>query len=137
MVGRGSAVADIDNDGDLDLAIVNLEGPVRIFENVIGSRKSWIRIEPRVSADGRTVLGTVVRVTALGRTQTKWFYPSPSYASGTLTDLHFGLNDAPAAERVEIVWPGGQVQSFEAVPARHVYRIVRGGPLQAVENLPH
>ena len=137
MVGRGSAVADIDNDGDLDLAIVNLEGPVRIFENTIGSRKSWIRIEPRVSADGRTVLGTVVRVTALGRTQTRWFYPSPSYASGTLTDLHFGLNDASAADRVEIVWPGGESQAFDAVPARRVYRIVRGGPLLAVEKLPH
>jgi hypothetical protein len=135
MVGRGSAVADIDNDGDLDLAIVNREGPVRLFENVIGSRKSWIRIEPLVSDDRRTVLGTTVRVTFAGRTQTKWFYPSPSYASGTLTDLHFGLGDASVADRVEILWPGGEKQDFQKVPARHVYRIRRGGALEVDARL--
>src|SRR2546422_6174329 len=94
MSGRGSAVADIDNDGDLDLFVVDVAGPSRLFENVIGSRKSWIRIEPRVGEDKRTVLGTRVRVTAGGRSQTQMFFVSPSYASGTLTDLHFGLADS-------------------------------------------
>ena len=94
MSGRGSAVADIDNDGDLDLFIMDLSGRSRLFENVLGNRKSWLRIEPRVGPDRRTVLGTKVRVTAGNRSQTKWFFVSPSYASGTLTDLHFGLGDA-------------------------------------------
>jgi len=132
MSGRGSAIADIDNDGDLDLVIVDIDGPTRLFENRIGSRKSWIRIEPRVGSDGKTVLGTRVKVTAGGRTQVKDFFVSPSYASGTLTDLHYGLGDAPTADRVEIVWPGGQTQTFENVSARHVYRIERGGKLSPV-----
>ncbi len=129
MSGRGSAVADIDNDGDLDLFIVDLAGPSRLFENVVGNRKSWIRIEPRVGEDGRTALGTKVKVTAGGHSQTKEFSVSPSYASGTLTDLHFGLGDA---ERVEIIvtWPGGRSQEFRDVPARKIYRLRPGGPLE-------
>ena len=127
MSGRGSAVADIDNDGDLDLFIVDLAGPSRLFENVIGNRRSWIRIEPRAGEDGRTALGTKVKVTAGGRSQTKEFFVSPSYASGTLTDLHFGLGDAERAEEIAVTWPGGRTQDFRDVAARKIYRLRPGG----------
>ena len=126
MAARGSAVADIDGDGDLDLFVVDLAGPSRLFENRTGSRNSWIRIEPRVSPDRRTVLGTKVRITAGGRSQTKEFYPSPSYASGSLTDLHFGLGASESVDEIEITWPGGESQRFRDVPARKVYRIRKG-----------
>jgi hypothetical protein len=129
MVGRGSAVADIDNDGDLDLFVVDLTGRSRLFENVVGSRSSWIRIEPRAGADRRTVLGTRVRVTAAGRTHTRWLYPASSYASGSFTDLHFGLGRAERADAVEVSWPGGEIATFKDVAARRVYRIERGGAL--------
>jgi enediyne biosynthesis protein E4 len=131
MSGRGSAVADIDNDGDLDLFIVDLAGPSRLFENVIGNRKSWIRIEPRAGHDGRTALGTKVKVTAGGRSQTKEFFVSPSYASGTLTDLHFGLGDAERVEEIAITWPGGRSQVFHDVTARRSYRLHPEEPLEA------
>jgi hypothetical protein len=127
--GRGSAVADIDNDGDLDLFIVDVAGPSSLFENVAGSRNSWIRIEPRVGSDRKTVLGTRVKVTSNGHSQTQELYVSPSYASGTLTDLHFGLGSAERADRVEITWPGGETQVFEGVPGRSVYAIARGKDL--------
>jgi hypothetical protein len=126
MAGRGSAVADIDNDGDLDLFIMDLSGSPRLFENREGSRKSWIRIEPRIGEDRRAVLGTKVRVTAGGRTQAKEFFVSSSYASGTLTDLHFGLGDAGKADLVEVTWPDGQTQKFPDVAARKIYRIRPG-----------
>jgi enediyne biosynthesis protein E4 len=129
MAGRGSAVADIDNDGDLDLFVMDLSGAARLFENVSGNRASWIRIEPRTGADGRTVLGTKVRLTAGGHTQTSWFYVSPSYASGSLTDLHFGLGSAERADEIAVTWPGGETQTFRDVPARTIYSLRRGGTL--------
>jgi hypothetical protein len=129
MSGRGSAVADVDADGDLDLFVVDLAGPSRLFENLVGSRRSWLAIEPRPAVGGATVLGTRVRVTAGGRAQTRELQVSPSYASGTLTDVHFGLGDAAVAN-VEIRWPGGATQAFENVRASRAYTVTRGGELQ-------
>ena len=130
MSGRGSAVADVDDDGDLDLFIVDLAGPSRLFANEVGSRKSWVGIDPRPAADRRTVLGTRVRVTAGSRTQVQDLQVSPSYASGTLTEMHFGLGDADTAD-VEVRWPNGETQKFPGVAARRSYRLTRGGELKA------
>jgi hypothetical protein len=130
MSGRGSAVADVDGDGDLDLFVVDLAGPSRLFENEIGSRKSWIRIDPRVGPDRRTTLGTRVRVTAGGRTQVQALEVSPSYASGSLTDLHFGLGDAERAD-VEVRWPDGETRMFRDVVTRRIYRLSRERGLEA------
>jgi hypothetical protein len=129
MAGRGSAVADVDGDGDLDLFVVDLAGPSRLFENEVGSRRSWIRIDPRPGSDRRTVLGTRVRVSAQGRTQMQELQVSPSYASGTLTDLHFGLGDAQSAD-VEVRWPDGETRRFNNVRARRTYRLSGGGELE-------
>ncbi len=126
MAGRGSAVADIDGDGDLDLFIVDLAGPSRLFENVAGSRKSWIAIEPRVGPDRKTVLGTKVKVTAGGHSQAQEFQVSPSYASGSLVALHFGLGEADSAEQIEVRWPDGQVEKYSSIAARKMYVLTRG-----------
>jgi hypothetical protein len=126
MVGRGSATADVDGDGALDLFVVDLDGPSRLFQNRVGSKKSWVFVEPAAGPDGRTVLGAKVRVTAAGRSQTQWYFVSPSYASGSLVPLHFGLADAEKIEEIEVTWPGGDKQVFRDVPARRTYRLVRG-----------
>lgn len=123
MAGRGSAVADVDGDGDLDLFVVDIAGASRLFENRVGSARRWIAVEPVPGADRRTVLGTRVRVTAGGRSQLQEFQVSPSYASGSLVPMHFGLGGAQAAETVEVRWPDGSSRRFAAVPAGRVYRL--------------
>jgi len=133
MAGRGSAVADVDGDGDLDLFIVDIAGLSRLFENEVGSRRSWIGIDPRPGPDRRTVLGTRVAVTSGGRTQTRDLQVSASYASGTLTGLHFGLGDASQVD-VEVRWPGGETRRYPGVAARRVYRLTRERGL--VEEAP-
>ena len=134
MVGRGSAVADVDGDGALDLFIVDLDGPARLFQNVAGGRGGWISIGPRIGPGGRTVLGTRVRVTAGGRSQTQWYSVSPSYASGSLVDLHFGLGDAQKVDEIEITWPGGERQVFRDVAARRAYSVQPGGDLTVYDS---
>jgi len=70
-----------------------------------------------------------------GRAETeKEFYVSPSYASGTLTDLHFGLGTAERADRVEITWPGGRVQVFPNLAARKIYSVQTGEDLRSREG---
>jgi enediyne biosynthesis protein E4 len=134
MVGRGSAVADVDGDGDLDLFVVDLDGLSRLFENRVGSRRSWVEIEPRVGVDRGTALGTKVRVTAGGRAQTQWFFVTPSYASGSLTGLHFGLGESEELDEIEVTWPGGERQIFHDVPARKSYRLRPGGELETAST---
>ncbi|HZI67760.1 MAG TPA: CRTAC1 family protein, partial [Thermoanaerobaculia bacterium] len=129
MSGRGSAVADVDDDGDLDLFVLDVAGPSRLFENRAGSRRGWLRIDLRPGADGRTVLGTRVKVTAAGRTQTRELQVSPSYASGSLTGLHFGLGDERSA-RVEVRWPDGETRVFEDVEGRRTYALTRAEGLR-------
>jgi len=129
MSARGTAVADLDGDGALDLVIVDIDGPVRVLLNQIGRRGNWIEIEPRPGADGKAVLGTRVRIAAGGRAQAQTYRVSPSYASGSLVPLHFGLGAATACE-VEVRWPGGDTQEFRDVSAGRIYALRRGGALE-------
>ena len=126
MAARGTAVTDIDGDGGLDLVVVDVDGPVRIFRNT-AARGHWLEVLPLSAADGRTVLETRVAVTAGGRTQTQTWRVSPSYASGSLPPLHFGLGEAGTAD-IEILWPRGGKQTLSAVPADRVYALRPGSP---------
>jgi hypothetical protein len=70
-------------------------------------------------------------VTAGGRTQTQAYRVSPSYASGSLVPLHFGLGEADAA-RIAVRWPDGRTQEYPNVPAGRTYRVRAGGELEPV-----
>src|SRR5689334_9404169 len=129
MAARGTAVGDLDGDGAVDLVVVDLDGPVRVLKNTAAAGRSWIAVVPSPAADGKTVIGTRVRVTAAERTQSQTYRVSASYASGSLVPLHFGLGGAETADRVEVRWPSGETQSFENVPARRTYALAPGGAL--------
>jgi hypothetical protein len=122
-VGRGSAVADIDNDGDLDLLVLNLNGPPRLYRNDGGNRRHWLMIRCIGSTANRDAIGARIRVTVGELSQTREIRSSSGYLSQSDPRAHFGLGASTTADTVEIRWPGGRTQTLKNVAADQVLTV--------------
>jgi hypothetical protein len=122
-VGRGAAVADFDNDGDLDIVIADSGGPALLYRNDGGNRNHWLAIQARGRESNRFGLGSKVWVTAGGVTQYREINPYGSYLSTSDMRLYIGLGKETVARRLEIEWPRGKKQVLENVPAGQVLKL--------------
>ena len=113
-VGRGSAVADYDNDGDVDVAVSNSGGPLQLLRNdpsTAGSdRGNWIGFFLVGRKSNRQGIGARVTIETEAGRQTREARAGESYLSSSDPRIHFGLGKATAVKRVEIRWPSGVVQ---------------------------
>ena len=116
-VGRGAAIADFDNDGDLDIVIADSGGPALLYRNDGGNRNHWLAIKAHGRDSNRFGLGSKVRITAGACTQYREINPYGSYLSTSDMRLYIGLGKDTVAQRVEIEWPRGKKQVLENVPA--------------------
>jgi hypothetical protein len=125
-VGRGAAFGDVDNDGDLDILLVPNEGPAALLMNDGGSRGHWLELRLRGTRSNRDGIGARVRLIAGGRTQVAELRSACSYCSASDLRLHFGLGAATRAERVEIRWPAGTVDTLTEIPADQTVAVNEG-----------
>lgn len=125
LTGRGAAVGDHDDDGQLDALIVNIDEPPSLFRN-LGGGGHWLGVALEGRASNRDGIGTVITLTATGvPTQRRDSRPSGSYLSGSDPRVHFGLGRATAAD-LEILWPSGTRQKFKDVDADRYWLAVEG-----------
>jgi hypothetical protein len=118
---RGLAVGDWDGDGDPDVLVSANDGAPLLLENEDPAPgRHWLQVRLQGRGANRDGLGARVRVTAGGRTQTRWVRSGGSYASAHDARAFFGLGDATRAENVEIRWPTGAVQTQANVAADQV-----------------
>jgi thioredoxin-like negative regulator of GroEL len=130
-VGRGLAAGDLDNDGLVDLVVVDQAGPVALFHNRgVGddgrARGHSVTFRLEGSPSNRDAVGARVTVRSGGRRQVSARVGGGSYQSACDPRLHFGLGASGRFEEVEVRWPSGRVDRFRDLPAGTGYRLREG-----------
>ncbi|HAL04222.1 MAG TPA: CRTAC1 family protein [Verrucomicrobiales bacterium] len=115
IVGRGSAYADIDGDGDLDVAFTQLHGKPLLLRNDQALGNHWLRVKLTGKAANRDGVGAMLKLKSGETTQWRLVTAARSYLSQSETVATFGLGQEAKQAELTVVWPGGEEQTV-AVP---------------------
>ena len=125
-VGRGLAVGDFDNDGDLDLLVTNNGQTADLLRNDLANHVNALLVRLVGTGINRDAIGARVRVTTGAVTQRRDVLAGSSYLSQNDVRLHFGLGAAKEADVLEVRWPSGKVETLRGVPAGQIVTIEEG-----------
>jgi len=108
---RGAVFGDLDLDGDVDVVVLELNGPLRVLRNDRDA-PGWLIVEPQAPA-----LGSRIEVSAAGLTQTRWIHSGGGFASASAQVAHFGLPRGQRVVEVLVTWPDGVVRRVPSAAA--------------------
>lgn len=115
IVGRGSAFADIDGDGDLDVVLAQTGGPPLLLRNDQKLGHHWLRLKLVGTTANRDAIGAELRLRIGGRNLWRAVMPTRGYLSQSELPITFGLAEGDHVDSVEIRWPGGRTQTLTGV----------------------
>ena len=124
-VSRGCAFGDFDNDGDVDVVIVNLNEPPSLLRNDVSGQGHWLKVLLEGVKSNRSAIGARVIAQYGGRSQAQEVTAQSSFYSANDRRLHFGLGPAASAD-LTVRWPTGTIEKIGAVPAGHLVVIREG-----------
>lgn len=124
-LSRGAVLADLDNDGRLDVVVANCNAPTAVLRNVLPTDRHWVGVELAGEGNG-DVVGARVMLEAGGRTQTRFAKGGGSYASSPDRRHVFGLGAEAKAAKLSVIWPDGTRQEWTDVPLDKYHTLVKG-----------
>jgi len=124
MVGRGSAAADFDNDGRIDLLAVDFEGAAMLLENRSETKNHWLTLDLRGLPPNRFAYGAHVVGKAGERVWLADVSPASSYLSSSDPRIHWGLGELNQLDSLSIRWPSGAEQTLTRIDADQILKIV-------------
>jgi hypothetical protein len=132
-VSRTLAVGDLDNDGDLDILIGNNGQTADLLRNDGGNRSNALLIRTVGSKSNRDGIGARLKLTVNGKVLLRHVKAGSSYQGQNDLRVHFGLGSARMAERLEVLWPSGSVDTVENLEANQILTISEGRGVTAKE----
>ena len=122
---RGCAFGDFDNDGDIDILIVNLNEPPSLLRNDLSGSTNWVKVKLEGVKSNRSAIGARVLVHYAGKTQAQALLSQSSFFSCNDPRLHFGLGSATAVD-LDVYWPSGLHETFKQLSANQLVTIKEG-----------
>ena len=120
-VGRGVAFADFDNDGDIDIAIANMNGSPELLRNDSPPQNHWVMFRTVGRKSNRDGIGARITIAAGGLHQVWEVKRTVGIYSCSDPRAHFGLGGANRIDLVKVRWPSGKIQEFQGVAADRHY----------------
>lgn len=130
---RGVAFGDFDNDGDVDIVIVNLNEPPSLLRNDVTGDGHWLKVLLEGVKSNRSAIGATVIASYGGKRQAQAVLAQSSFLSVNDRRLHFGLGAEKFAD-LEILWPSGGRETLKAVAADRLVRIKEGSGIAGSER---
>jgi predicted nucleotidyltransferase len=122
---RGCAFGDFDNDGDMDILIVNMNEPPSLLRNDLGGDGNWIKVKLDGVKSNRSAIGARVLARYGKKIQAQTVLSQSSYYSCNDPRLHFGLGPEKVVD-LEIHWPNGLVETLKQLPANQLITVREG-----------
>ena len=135
---RGTAFGDIDNDGDVDIVVNNLDGVPQLLRNDGGNTNNSILIKTTGTKSNRNGIGAKLKVVAGDLVQVEEVRSGGSYISQNDLRLHFGLEKRTKVDLIQVRWPSGVVDTLTNIPANKIVIVKEGkGLVEQKDFAPH
>lgn len=131
---RGCAFGDFDNDGDIDILVVNINEPPSLLRNDLKGDNHWIKIKLVGKQSNRSAIGARVLVHYGGKTQAQALMSQSSYFSSNDPRLHYGVGAAESVD-IDIFWPSGFIEKLGNVGVNRLIFVHEGEGITSTANL--